>query len=150
MTKNRVIGKDNALPRQHIEGDLKRFKELTTWHTVVMWRKTFDSLPEKHKPLKNRRNIVLTRDQNWIYDGVEVMHSKQQVMSNIREDENVFIIWWHDIYSLFLPDAFTAYVTIVNEEYEWDTYMPEFEKYFDFVEEERKDTHKYNTYTRLQ
>ena len=73
--KNGAIGKDGKLP-WHIPEDLKRFKALTMGHPVVMGRKTFDSIVAVlGKPLPGRTNIVITRDQNWQYEGVLVVHS---------------------------------------------------------------------------
>ena len=89
MSLNRVIGKDNQLPR-HYSDDLKRFKRLTTGHTIMMGRKTFESIG---RPLPKRHNIVLTRNTNRSHEGVEVFHDVPSLLQNIRQESHeVFII----------------------------------------------------------
>jgi dihydrofolate reductase len=115
--KNRAIGKDNKLCWRQ-SNDLKRFKELTTDKTVVMGRKTFESIG---KPLPNRKNIVLTRQRVEI-DGVEVVTS----ISDIKEiKDDIFIIGGGEIYKLFLDVADRIYATEIDCEIEADTWFPE-------------------------
>lgn len=117
--KNMAIGKDNKLCWRQ-SADLKRFKELTTGKTVVMGRKTFDSIG---KPLPNRRNIVITR-QDIKIEGVEVINSIEEI-KNI--DGDIFIIGGGEIYkkSLILADVILA--TEINCEIDADTWFPEIE-----------------------
>ncbi len=127
MTEDRVIGRDGDLP-WHLPADLKFFKKTTLNSTILMGRKTFESIG---KPLPKRRNIVLTRDENWSKEGVEVIHSAEGVNSlpNLS-DENLFIIGGAEIYELFLPLMDELIVTHVMERFEGDTYFPEYQKYF--------------------
>lgn len=154
MAENRVIGKDNGMPRPRnaAPGDLQRFKELTVGHAVVMGRKTFDSLPKGFKPLKDRRNIVLTRDESWEYPGVEVMHSRQEVLDALSVEQEIFIAGGSEIYALFLDIADKIYLTLIRGTYEGDAYMPEFEDGFveknkqEVYNKENKHTHTYIDY----
>ena len=87
MTADRLIGKNNTLPR-YIPEDLKRFKKLTTGHTVVMWRKTYESLPETFRPLPNRHNSVISSQNNYQLStnkentSVEVVHTIEDILKN--------------------------------------------------------------------
>jgi dihydrofolate reductase len=120
MSTNRVIGSNNALP-WHIPNDLKHFKELTTGHTIVMGRKTFDSIG---RPLPNRRNIVVTRDHEFKAEGVEVASSFEKAME--MSFWNCFVIGGGEMYRQSMGIAEKLYLTIVNTETEGDTTFPEF------------------------
>jgi dihydrofolate reductase len=113
--KNLAIGKDNTLVWRQ-SADLKRFKELTTGHTVVMGRKTYESIG---KPLPNRRNIVITR-QDIKIDGVEIINSIEDI-KNIKED--IFIIGGGEIYKNCLIFADRIYATLLDAEIEADTWF---------------------------
>lgn len=113
--KNLAIGKDNTLVWRQ-SADLKRFKELTTGHTVVMGRKTFDSIG---KPLPNRRNIVISR-QDIEIEGVEMIKSIEDI-KNINED--IFIIGGGEIYKNCLIFADKIYATILDAEIDADTWF---------------------------
>ena len=116
-SENGVIGKDNTLPWK-IPEDLKRFKKLTSGNTIVMGRKTFESIG---RPLPNRRNIVLTKNRAWKVKGVEVIHDTRDVF-DIEED--VFIIGGEKVYEAFLPWADNLYLTLVKGDYEGDAFFP--------------------------
>ena len=118
--KNLELGKDNKLI-WHIPEDLRYFKEMTTNKTIVMGRKTYESIG---KPLPNRKNIVLTR-QNIKIDNVEVINDIEQVF-DINDD--IFIIGGETIYKLFLPYADHLYLTEIEDEREADSYFPSFDK----------------------
>lgn len=109
-----AIGKDNDLI-WHISDDLKRFKALTTGHTVIMGRNTWNSLPKK--PLPNRRNIVVTHDSSFAPDGAEVAHSIQQAMSMIAGEDEAFVMGGAMLYQQFLPFVSRLYVTHVYASY---------------------------------
>ena len=113
---NGVIGKDGGLP-WHISADLKRFKALTMGSVLVMGRKTFNSLP---KLLPGRRHIVLTRDDDWTADGVEVAHSVDEALA-IAGDEPVSVIGGADIFGMFLPRANRIELTEVLGDIAGDT-----------------------------
>lgn len=126
MTSDRVIGKGNDLP-WHLPEDLKLFKRTTSGHPIVMGRKTYDSIG---RPLPKRQNIVITRDQSWSAEGVDVVHSPEAVRELTLQDETVFIIGGAEIYSLFLPYIDELLVSHVYQDYEGDTRFPEFEHFF--------------------
>lgn len=126
--QNMAIGKDNDL-LWHISDDLKRFKSLTSEHTVVMGRRTFDSLPKK--PLPKRRNIVITRDPDFAYavpekasGTLEVAHTIAQVLDMVRDEPEVFIMGGASIYREFLPWVNNLYVTWVYQNFDADVFFP--------------------------
>ena len=125
MSMNGVIGKDGKLP-WHFPSDLKFFKDTTLGKSVIMGRKTFESLD---KPLPNRKNIVVTRNINYALhqQDVEITLSLGQALKLCREEREVFVIGGAELYKKALPFANKLYVTIVNEEYEGDTYFPPFD-----------------------
>ena len=107
VAKNRAIGKDNKLI-YWLPNDLKRFKALTTGHTIIMGRKTFESLPKGALP--NRRNIVLTRSAKEI-PGCDCYRSLEEALTHCDEDEQLFIIGGASIYKQTLPIADRLYLT---------------------------------------
>lgn len=118
---NNVIGKDNSLIWRQ-SADLKRFKELTTGKTVVMGRKTYDSIG---KPLPNRRNVVITR-QNIEIPGCEVVHSLEEA---IKLDDEIFILGGGEIYQKSIILAHKIFLTRIHAEVEGDTYFPQLSYY---------------------
>lgn len=114
---NNVIGKDNKLLWSQ-SADLKRFKELTTGKTVVMGRKTYESIG---KPLTNRRNIVITR-QDIEIEGCEVVNSLEEAL---KIDDEIFIIGGGEIYQKSIILANKIFLTLIETEIEGDTYFPQ-------------------------
>ena len=124
MTKERVIGINNEMPWYYSE-DLKYFKKITDGKTVLMGRKTFQSIISRNgKALPNRENIVLTRDKNFTYEGVEVIHDLEKYLL-VNKDKDIIIIGGKEIYDLALPYCERLYITIINKSYEGDVYFPE-------------------------
>ena len=121
IAQNNAIGKDNDLI-WHISDDLKRFKALTSGHTVIMGRNTWNSLPRR--PLPKRRNIVLTHDVTFAEEGAEVAHSLQQVLEMVRDEEEAFIMGGAAVYRQLLPFANRIYVTWVWQDFDADVYFP--------------------------
>lgn len=121
--KNNVIGKDNKLI-WHLPEDLKNFKNLTTGHTIIMGRKTFESLG---RVLPNRKHIVFTRNKDFKIDdkNVEVIHKVEDIKDIIEEKDEAFVIGGEKIYKLLLPYAKKMYTTNINEEFDGDTFFPE-------------------------
>lgn len=119
-SKNRVIGKDNKLI-WNVPGDLKRFKELTTGNPILMGRKTFESIG---RPLPKRTNIVVTRDNNWSKEGVIVYNNIEDVISEYS-NANLFIIGGGEIYSRLLNIADKIELTLIDKEFDGDTYFPQ-------------------------
>ena len=121
FAENNVIGKDNQMPWK-LSDDLKRFKAITTGHTVVMGRKTFESLG---KPLPNRKNIVLTSNPAAVPTNVITAGSLQQAIALAEPESELFIIGGGDVYRQALPIADRLYLTKVHTDIEGDTYFPE-------------------------
>ncbi|MBR1463569.1 MAG: dihydrofolate reductase [Prevotella sp.] len=111
VAKNRAIGKDNKLI-YWLPNDMKRFKSLTTGHTIVMGRKTFDSLPKGALP--NRRNIVLSRSSKQL-PGCDCYASLEDALSHCQPDEDIFIIGGESVYRQALPCADRLYMTEVDD-----------------------------------
>jgi dihydrofolate reductase len=124
MSSNRVIGVNNSLP-WHLSEDLKHFKTLTTGHTIIMGRKTYESIG---KPLPNRRNIVISRNLNAFYGGIEVVHSLEDAFSTSSNDDEVFIIGGSNIYEQSLHLAEHLYITEIKKAFEGDAFFPEIDK----------------------
>lgn len=123
MDKDGLIGKDNDLPWR-LPNDLKYFKQLTTKHTILMGRKTYESIG---RPLPNRTNVVLTRNKDFQPEGCKVVHSVEEVQKLFKEDTNdeVFVIGGSDIFKLLLPFTDRLYITRIDESFEGDTFFPE-------------------------
>ncbi len=122
VSENGVIGKDNQL-LWHLSSDLKRFKALTTGHTIVMGRNTFLSIG---KALPNRRNVVLSRlMKSGEVENVEVFDSLDAFVHALPVDEEVFVIGGGQIYRQFLPFASKVYLTRVHVTIDGDTTFPE-------------------------
>ena len=129
-----AIGRANDL-LWHLPADLKRFKELTTGHTILMGRKTFESLPRG--PLPNRRNIIISRSLP-AQPGAEVYPTIQQAMEACASDEEVFIIGGGEIYRQLLPDTERIYLTRVQASFpDAEVFFPELNP-TEWIEEARE------------
>jgi len=107
----------------HLPADLKRFKEITSGHTVIMGRKTFESLPKG--PLPNRRNVVISRNPDLKIEGVEVYPSLDYAFIILIDEEEVFIIGGEQIYEQTLPIADKIYLTKIHADFpEADVFFP--------------------------
>jgi dihydrofolate reductase len=122
MSQNSVIGLKNGLP-WHIPEDLKNFRKITINHSVIMGRKTYDSIG---KPLKDRDNIVISRDASLKIDGVEVVNSLEKAISKISESSEIFIIGGQQIYSIALSLSTHMYVTKVDGNFDGDAFFPDY------------------------
>jgi dihydrofolate reductase len=145
-SRNRAIGKDNKL-LWHLPNDLKRFKQLTTGKTVVMGRKTFESIG---KPLPNRKNVVLTTNKDLLIEGCEVITSISEL--NLLED--IVIIGGEQIYKLFINLADVIELTLIDKYFEGDAFFPEInlDKFFKEVDETvygNEFNYNYITYKKL-
>ena len=123
VAENGTIGDKNTL-LWHIKEDMKHFRTLTTGHPVVMGRKTYDSLG---RPLPNRRNVVITR-QDIAIEGCEIAHSLEEALSLFTPDEEVFVIGGAQIYAEAMPLADRFYLTVVEHPYEGDTAFPKWDR----------------------
>lgn len=146
VAQNNVIGKTNALP-WYLPEDLKRFKDITSGQTVLMGRKTFESIIERlDHPLPNRTNIIITKDNNYeTPDGVELYHSIDEALSKHAHD-NIYIIGGASIYAQTIDRADKLYITEIKKEYEGDVFFPpiDLEKWH---ETEREDHEEYSFVT---
>ncbi len=121
MGKNRAIGKNNQL-LWHLPDDLKRFKELTLGHTVIMGRNTHESIG---RPLPSRTNIVLSRDPAFVAKDCITVHSPEEALKAVPEGAEVFIIGGETMYVRFMPITRRIYLTRVNTSPEGDAFFPE-------------------------
>lgn len=159
MSQNRVIGKNNRLP-WHLPEDLKRFKQITMGHPIIMGRKTYESIG---KPLPGRENIVLTRSQDFHADAIHVVHSLAEALNPphppfskggnlIQEKSNLpplekgggggfkeerFVIGGAELFKLALPQATKIYLTLIEDKFEGDVFFPDidFQKEFKVIDE---------------
>ena len=148
VAENRVIGKDNDLVWR-LPDDMKFFMQKTTGHHVIMGRKNFESLPPKYRPLPNRTNIVITRQEDYFIDGAHVVHNFDDALKIAKDkgEEEVFIIGGGEIYKIGLAVADIMYLTEIKASFEGDAYFPEYDK-TQWVEVERihhpiDEKHKY-------
>ena len=122
-SRNGVIGRDGQLP-WHLPADLAHFKQTTLGQAVVMGRKTWDSLPERFRPLPGRTNIVITRQTDWHAPGALVAHSLEQAMSLCPAPGPLWVIGGAEIYAQALPLASTVVVTEIDVEVQGDAHAP--------------------------
>lgn len=115
--QNRVIGKDNQLP-WHLPNDLKHVKKLSTGNTLVMGRKTYESIG---KPLPNRRNVVLTRNSTFHPEGVDVIHDLDEIYDL---PGHVFIFGGQTLFEEFIDKVDDMYITVVEDKFQGDTFFP--------------------------
>lgn len=122
ISNNNAIGKDNKM-LWHLPEDMKRFKELTTGHVIIMGRKTFESLG---KVLPNRKHIILTRDENYKVDNenVEIVNDISQIDKYVNDENENFVIGGAIIYNQLMKKANKLYVTKVKENFDGDAYFP--------------------------
>ena len=115
-----VIGADGGMP-WHVPEDLAHFKQVTGDATVLMGRRTWESLPERFRPLPGRRNVVLTRDTTWTADGAEVVHDLQAALNT---DETVWVIGGGQVYDAALDAADHVSETLIDVDVLGDTVAP--------------------------
>ena len=154
--KNNIIGKNNKL-LWSLPEDLKRFKKLTTGHTIIMWRKTFDSLG---RVLPNRKHIVFTQNPDFKVENenVEIVHSMLEIKQYIDDENENFVIGGAMIYNLLLPYTKKMYVTEINQDFEGDAFFPKInledwkiiEKEKGIKNEKNNLEYEYVTYERIE
>lgn len=123
QARNGVIGKDGGLP-WHLPEDLAHFKRTTLGAPVVMGRKTWESLPERFRPLPGRRNVVVTRQTDWQAPGAEVVHSVPEALALCAGCERVWVIGGAELYRAALPLAERAVLTLIDADLQGDAYAP--------------------------
>ncbi len=122
IAENFAIGKNNDL-LFHLPNDLKRFKEITTGHSLIMGRNTLLSLPKW--PLPYRRHIVITDKKNDVFPGCEVVFSIEEAVEKVKNESEAFVIGGGMIYRQFFPLAGKLYLTLVHHPFEADVFFPE-------------------------
>lgn len=148
VAENLAIGKNNQL-LWHLPEDLKRFKEITKNHPIIMGQKTFESIG---RPLPSRTNIVITNDPNFKAEGSVVVHSLTEAVEagkNTGTNE-IFVIGGGSIYKQFLPQADKLYITKVHQVFEGDVFFPAFEDLFKKVTFSQNGEHEGLKYTFLE
>ena len=128
ISNNKVIGKNNQLI-WNLPKDMKFFMDTTLGHPVIMGRKNFESIPEKFRPLKNRTNIIITRNKNYEALDCKVVHSIEESLKCMDfGNEEVFVIGGGEIYRKFLElDLIDKmYITHIDEFFDGDTFFPDF------------------------
>jgi dihydrofolate reductase len=155
IASNNAIGKDNDL-LWHISNDLKRFKELTNGHYIVMGKKTYFSLPKR--PLPNRTNMVITDVPGEQIDDCLMAYSIEDAISKMDQEGENFIIGGGSIYKQFMPHADKLYITRVHKDFDADTFFPEIsldewkliEKYEVKDDPQNDFTYSFETYERKE
>lgn len=144
---NRAIGHNNDLI-WNLKKDMKHFVNLTTGNIVIMGRKTWESIPERYRPLKDRHNIIITKQDNYQAEGATVspnFFKALQAAQDYAKDNHcqIFVIGGGQIYDLALPYTDTLYLTVVDERPDADVYFPPFDESFTLV---KADADKDNGY----
>ena len=135
--RTRAIGKDNDL-LWRLPEELARFKRITLGHPVIMGRKTWESIPEKFRPLPGRTNVVVTRDTSYEAVGAEVAHSLEEALTQAKSQsgsEEIFIIGGAQLYSEALSAADRLYLTLVDDDKEGEAFFPDYGAFTKIVEE---------------
>jgi dihydrofolate reductase len=150
VAKNGVIGNNNDLP-WYIPDDLKRFRELTSGHTVIMGRRTFESIYGRlGKPLPNRVNIVITSKILADHEGVLVYNSLPEALDAHKDDSKIFLIGGTKIFEEGIKFAEHMYVTHVHKNYDGDVYFPEIDwKHWEKIDSIMTDDYEFAEYKRI-
>lgn len=137
MSQNRVIGREGTLP-WHLPEDLKRFKQITMGHPIIMGRKTFESLG---KPLPGRENIVVTHHASYQREGIRVVASLNAAVAGYPPDEELFVIGGAQLFAEALPKTLKIYLTLIDDEFEGDVFFPEIDLQKEFFIIEKSEEH---------
>ncbi len=122
MASNRVIGLNNKMP-WHLSADLKKFKSITMGSPILMGRKTYESIG---RPLPGRTNMIISRNLDYQQEGCLVFNDLKTAFKKAAEStDEIFIIGGSDLYKAILPMADTLYLTLINRDFEGDTFFPE-------------------------
>lgn len=132
IDENSGIGKNNQL-LVHFPADLKRFKNITSGHSIIMGRKTFESMG---RALPNRRNIVITRQSDLSLEGAEITSSLQDALLRCGNEEEVFVIGGAEIFKQALPLINKIYLTRIHKSFEADTFFPEITSEWEEIEKQ--------------
>jgi dihydrofolate reductase len=138
VARGGVIGRGGALP-WHLPEDMARFRETTMGHPVVMGRRTWDSLPDRFRPLPGRRNVIVTRNEAWAADGAERAGSLEEALELLRDACHVFVIGGGELFAEALPVADELRLTEIDLEVEGDAFFPPWER--NAFEEVSRESH---------
>ncbi len=143
VDKNWGIGRENKL-LVSIPEDMRFFREMTTGHVIVMGRKTLESFPGK-RPLKDRVNIVLSRDPAYTVKGAVVVHNKEELQKELAvyDPRGVYVIGGESVYRLLLEDCDTAYLTRIDYAYDADAHFPDLDSDPDWEMAEESEEQTY-------
>ena len=120
LGNNRVIGWHNQLP-WHLPADLRHFKDLTLGKPVLMGRKTHESIG---RPLPERLNLVVTRDDNFTVSGCQIFHSIPAALAHVANEPEIMVIGGAEIFAACLPQAHTLYLTSIRHDFAGDSFFP--------------------------
>lgn len=124
MATNRTIGINKQMP-WHLSADLKKFKQITMGHPIIMGRKTFESIG---RPLPGRENIIISRDLSYQQEGCVVFNRLESALENYADLDEVFVIGGATLYEATLARADRLYITQIHQAFEGDTWFPEIKK----------------------
>jgi dihydrofolate reductase len=127
VARGGVIGRENTIPWR-IPEDMQHFRAVTMGHPVVMGRRTWDSLPERFRPLPGRRNVVVSRNPAWRADGAERAESLDDALRLLGGAPKVFVIGGGELYADALPLADELLLTEIDADMEGDTFFPSWER----------------------
>ncbi len=142
MDEKRGIGKQNAIP-WHVPGELKRFKEITTPHPMIMGRKTFESIG---KVLPGRPHLIITRDANYKVEGATICHSLEEALSKAKalDQDEVFIIGGGGIFKLAMPHIDRLYLPCIKGNYGADVFFPDYAEFTNVISKEEKEANGFS------
>jgi dihydrofolate reductase len=123
VARNGVIGRDGTLP-WHLPEDMAHFRAVTIGHPVVMGRRTWESLPDRFRPLPGRRNVVVTRNPDWQADGAERATSLEDALALTRDADTVCVIGGAELFAAALPRADELLLTELDLDVDGDTFLP--------------------------
>jgi dihydrofolate reductase len=127
VARDGVIGRDGELPWRLPE-DMSHFRAVTTGYPVVMGRRTWESLPERFRPLPGRRNVVVTRNPGWSAAGAERAGSLEEALELLADEERVSVIGGGELFSVALPFTDELLLTEIDADIEGDTFFPEWDR----------------------
>ncbi len=138
VARDGVIGRDGSVP-WHLPEDMAHFRELTLGHPVVMGRKTWDSVPERFRPLPGRRNVVVTRNHEWSAEGAERAGSLDEALRLLGGEPVAYVIGGAELYAAALPLADELELTEIDAEFAGDAWFPSWPQ--DEFEETSREMH---------
>jgi dihydrofolate reductase len=142
--ENRELGKDGRIP-WFIPGEQLRFKRITMGHPVIMGRKTYESIPEKYRPLKGRINIIISRNKEYIMSGCIVCHSLPEALESAKKTgkKEVFVAGGGQIYKQAIALTDKLYLTVIKAGFEADTFFPDYSQFKKVVSKKKIKNKKY-------